>query len=447
MARTPTRTAALACSLLLTLALTGCSIATRGDPNNVLPDNALRHCIAALMQTTGVPFTTTTSHDPNKVDSLTQADLDALATATTTPYSIMCSSVASLDGLQNLHDPEFTKLDVFAGRITDLTPLTGLTTLSSLSLDANNIKNLTPLTGLTNLTLLDVGYNQITDLTPLATLTNLTTLSLNNNHITDLTPLTSLTNLTMLFLSGNPITDLTPLGKLPRLTSLHFDSNHLADLTPLAGLTQLQTLSLTSNTITDITPIAALLNQGCPSQGDCVRDFFGNHITDLSSLDWNRIEQNTLTADGQTRSGQYYFRVSNQTTQATSRTGTVALPTIIQAANDPHPIIWIVTDGKATIHSEDGTVTYPAAGSVTLSWTTDPTANDVGAIHPSAAPQSTTGPSTDNIDFSGSVVVTVTGQPGQRIATIVLIVCINLAVALVIAGVAFLAVRRTRRTR
>ncbi|MCL2483012.1 MAG: hypothetical protein FWF43_06285 [Propionibacteriaceae bacterium] len=51
------------------------------------------------------------------------------------------------------------------------------------------------------------------------------------------------------------------------------------------------------------------------------------------------------------------------------------------------------------------------------------------------------------MDFSGSVVITVTGQPGQRLATTVLVVSLNVAGALIVAGVVFLAVRTTRRTR
>jgi internalin A len=61
---------------------------------------------------------------------------------------------------------------------------------------------------------LSLNNNKITDLTPLSGLTNLTKLLLANNKITNLKPLSGLTNLTMLSLANNKITDLKPLSGL-----------------------------------------------------------------------------------------------------------------------------------------------------------------------------------------------------------------------------------------
>ncbi len=79
-----------------------------------------------------------------------------------------------------------------------------------ISLD--KISDITPLTSLTKLTSLDLSFNKISDTTPLKSLTNLTSLSLWNNEISDTTPLTSLTNLTNLDLSGNQISDISPMA-------------------------------------------------------------------------------------------------------------------------------------------------------------------------------------------------------------------------------------------
>ena len=76
----------------------------------------------------------------------------------------------------------------------------------SLDLSGKKVTDLTPLTGLTNLTNLTLSGNQITDLTPLAGLANLLLLALDHNQIADLTPLKGLTNLKMLALQENPLT-------------------------------------------------------------------------------------------------------------------------------------------------------------------------------------------------------------------------------------------------
>ena len=90
-------------------------------------------------------------------------------------------------------------------------------------LEARNA-NITDLTGLkyaTNLRSLDFGpdfgagglinSNSISDLSPLSRLTNLTSLILWQNSISDISPLANLTNLTHLDLGGNSISDISPL--------------------------------------------------------------------------------------------------------------------------------------------------------------------------------------------------------------------------------------------
>eukprot|EP01051_Picozoa_sp_SAG22_P024398 SAG22_NODE_6748_length_816_cov_1.317992_1_plen_103_part_10 len=65
----------------------------------------------------------------------------------------------------------------------------------------------------------EISGNQITDLAPLSALTSLAALRLNNNQITDIAPLSALTSLTFrLNLGGNQITDIAPLAALATLT-------------------------------------------------------------------------------------------------------------------------------------------------------------------------------------------------------------------------------------
>ena len=57
----------------------------------------------------------------------------------------------------------------------------------------------------------------LTDLSFLSALTNLKSLSLSDNMIEDLTPLSEMTSLSSLYLSGNPVWDLSPLYNLTGL--------------------------------------------------------------------------------------------------------------------------------------------------------------------------------------------------------------------------------------
>ena len=142
-------------------------------------------------------------------------------------------------------------------------------------------RGITDLTGLEHATSLDrawLGGNRISDLSPLAGLTNLSgELHLNDNAISDLSPLAGLVNLGYLYLNGNQISDLTPLASLSSLQGLELNRNLISDLSPLAGLTELEWLQLRSNAITDLAPLAGL-------EALHLLDLGNNQISDISPL-------------------------------------------------------------------------------------------------------------------------------------------------------------------
>jgi len=140
---------------------------------------------------------------------------------------------------------------------SDIVPLKHMKNLEVLKLSRNQISDLTPLSGLTSLTVLFLYDNKrISDLTPLSKLTNLTNLSLYDNRISDLSPLSNLTNLARLNLNDNKISDLSSLKNLVNLTELGLRYNQVSDLKPLSGLTNLKKLSLGNNQISDWSPVA-----------------------------------------------------------------------------------------------------------------------------------------------------------------------------------------------
>jgi len=100
-----------------------------------------------------------------------------------------------------------------SGRSTEQFP--GLSNLPSLRLDSNWISDISPLTELTSLAELYLAYNRISDISPLAGLTNLKTLEMGRWH------------------GGNQISDISPLEGLTSLTGLHLGSNQISDIKPL----------------------------------------------------------------------------------------------------------------------------------------------------------------------------------------------------------------------
>ncbi len=144
-------------------------------------------------------------------------------------------------------------------QIADLTGIQCLTNLTELDL-LNDIRedfitDISPLSGLTKLTSLSLSHNAITDINPLSELTNLESLYLSANSITDINPLSGLTNLTSLGLARNTVTDISPLITLTNLRTLSLNYNNITDIAVLNRLVKLELLALRENTITDIGPL------------------------------------------------------------------------------------------------------------------------------------------------------------------------------------------------
>ena len=149
---------------------------------------------------------------------------------------------------------------VNSNTISDLSPLAGLTNLTSLNFWGNNISDISALASLTNLAGLWLGVNSISDISVVADLTHLINLGLEGNNISDISAVAGLTNLNWLNLGANSILNVSVVADLANLTWLNLGSNNVFDVSALAGLTQLKTLYLWNNNISDISAVAALTN-------------------------------------------------------------------------------------------------------------------------------------------------------------------------------------------
>ena len=220
-------------------------------------------------------------------------------------YSVYRNSISDLTPLSNL--TSLTYLNLSSNKILDISALSNLTSLTYLNLSSNKISDISALSGLTSLTELYLGFgdgvgrlgksNTVSNLSPLSGLTSLTKLHLDNNSISDVSALSNLTSLAELYLSGNSISDISALSNLTSLTELYLSDNSISDVSvltlaphvttpdsdgstapaPSATLIEVRYLYLSGNSISDVSALSSLTSLQVLNLGD-------NAISDVSAL-------------------------------------------------------------------------------------------------------------------------------------------------------------------
>ena len=149
--------------------------------------------------------------------------------------------------------------DIDGENVNDLTGIEHAVNAESIRLVNGSITNLEPLSNLTSLEYLTLSGNEVVDLGPLANLTSLKSLVLSDNEIVELGPLASLRSLEWLELAGNKVTgDPWPLAKLTSLGYLDLSDNEIVGVSSLEFL-NLGFLELSNNAIMDVVPLVRQL--------------------------------------------------------------------------------------------------------------------------------------------------------------------------------------------
>ncbi|MDR0248461.1 MAG: leucine-rich repeat domain-containing protein [Oscillospiraceae bacterium] len=186
-----------------------------------------------------------------------KTDLSALSSLTSLQtLSLQTFSVDSLD-LEYMANLAFLQeLDLSGNHITSLAHLAGLTRLRALNLSSNAVIDIAPLAGLAALTELDLSLNSVQDLAPLANLTALQTLNLSRNRVFSLAGLERLVSLEWLDVSVNSISTLEPLAALTSLKELYASHNKLPGIASIRPLTALTHLDISVNDIESISSLS-----------------------------------------------------------------------------------------------------------------------------------------------------------------------------------------------
>ncbi len=158
--------------------------------------------------------------------------------------------LAPLDDLEPLRNLPLQTLYLGHTRVKDLEPITGMLSLTRLSLTQTDVTDIGPLADL-RLTALDLSYVKLRDLAPLRAMP-LRELNLTQTEIADLGVLRG-KPLTDLRAARTLIRDLAPLAGMP-LSALDVRETAVWDLRPLANM-PLERLDLAATKVNDLTQI------------------------------------------------------------------------------------------------------------------------------------------------------------------------------------------------
>ena len=189
--------------------------------------------------------------DINEDGILTKSEAEAITYLYAVDLGI--ESIVGISCCKNLDSLELEK-----NKISDISPLSGLTKMDTLNLENNNITDISVLSGMTEMNYLDLSNNKISDISPLSGLTKMDTLYLGNNNISDISALSGMTDLYTLWLEGNNISNIDALSGMINLSYLKASNNNISDISALSQLINIESITLSSNNISDISALSGL---------------------------------------------------------------------------------------------------------------------------------------------------------------------------------------------
>lgn len=180
------------------------------------------------------------------------SDLTALTTLTVTNSPVSNDDLKTIVALPAL--THLTLSNCGLGNIENLSTAR----LEYLDLSNNAIRDLSPLSFMASLSHLNLSYNAVTNLNSLSAMTGLIALDISANSLSSVRPLASCVNLQELNIAYNSVASLSGMENLTSLTLLDASNNNLTEVESLAGITSLKQLLLNNNTILNITSLSGL---------------------------------------------------------------------------------------------------------------------------------------------------------------------------------------------
>ena len=155
--------------------------------------------------------------------------------------------VVNNGGIQSLKDIQQLShlkiMHIALQDITDLSPLSGLTSLEIVDLNHNPVESVAPLYGLDSLRQLSVFDSRVSDLSALSACPLLEGIDAGRTRVTSLSAFAGIRGLTMLMLRGSTLDSLDGIASFSGLESIGLGTVRSHDLTPLNQLPLLQKVS------------------------------------------------------------------------------------------------------------------------------------------------------------------------------------------------------------
>jgi len=181
------------------------------------------------------------------------------------------------------------------GNDVDISALSGLTKLETLSICCDDVADISALAGMVNMKNLWIwGNGRISDISALAGMTQMQSLWIKGNNISDIGALAGMTNLNVLYMEDNLVTDITPLSGLTKLTNLLLSGNPITDYGPVEGVyPNLQEQDF------DLDPDNDVIVFGDPVLEAKVRDMIGKAEGDITFGDVRNLDNLDVNGDWQ----------------------------------------------------------------------------------------------------------------------------------------------------
>ena len=142
--------------------------------------------------------------------------------------------------------------------ISDLSPLSKMSSLQEVNLKGIPVSDLMPLRNLNHLEVLNISNTPVSSLEPLHYCTHIRQLFIKGTGITDLGLLVNFPSLQDLDFSNTKISSLAPVSALDSIDDLRMAYTSVSDLAPIAGLTNIELLNISSTRVTSLDPLKNL---------------------------------------------------------------------------------------------------------------------------------------------------------------------------------------------
>ncbi len=230
--------------------------------------------------------------------------------------------------------------------------------LKNMGLTDKDIKNIGSFTNLTELVISD---NKITDLSPVSKLTTLKKITFHNNFVSDISFAKNLKKLTVFGAINNPISDISALSKLDKLKEVWMGDNLLTDISPLKNCKKLTHVSFNNCSLKNI---EALRNK--PLNTVCLENCGLKTIeplSDCTTLEYVYLSYNKLT-DISALSKSYnnlidlYADVDYTAPAASSKPASSSKPSAPTASKESGTIYCVSDSAAVKLSAQSGATIY-----------------------------------------------------------------------------------------